>query len=125
MKFYITYNDHKYTKILKDLKESQLSMFDNLEKFDIHDQAKIQSCFDNIYSYITDLFEYNRRTAFEGYKTELSQYELGHTSNVISIQSILSENTMQNNSYVLKIELQVQSLKADTSSLIEKQKRFK
>ena len=47
-----TYNDQKYKEKLKDLNKSQSSIFDNLEEFDNHDQAKIQSCFDNIYSYV-------------------------------------------------------------------------
>ena len=63
--------------------------------------------------------------ALQNYKTELRQYELGHTSNVISIQSILSENVKENNNYVSEIESQVQSLKAGTSSFIEKQKKIK
>ena len=120
-----TYNDHKYTKILKDLNKSQSSIFDNLEEFDNHDQVIIQSCFDNIYSYITDFYESKRRKALEDYNTELSQYELGHMNNIKSIQSILSENTKQNNNYVSRVEWQVQSIKADTRSLIEKQKGFK
>ena len=50
-----TYNDHKYTKILKDLNKSQSFIFDNLEEFDNHDQVIIRSCFDNIYLYIIEV----------------------------------------------------------------------
>ena len=103
-KIYKTYNDQKYTEKLKDLNKSQSSIFDNLEEFDNHDQVIIQSCFDNIYLYITDLFESKRRKALEDYKTELIQYELDQTKDIISIQSILLENTKQNNNYVSKIE---------------------
>ena len=71
------YEDKKYTEILKDLNKSQSSIFDNLEEFDIHDQAKIQSCFDNIYSYITDFYEFKRRKVLEDFNTELNQYEQG------------------------------------------------
>ena len=101
---YKTYNDQKYTEKLKDLNKSQSSIFDNLEEFDNHDQVIIQSCFDNIYSYITDFYESKRRKALEDYNTELSQYGLGHMNNIISIQSILSENTKQNNNYVSRVE---------------------
>ena len=103
-----TYKDSKYTKELKDLFKSQSYIFDNLEEFDIHDQAKMQSCFDKIYSYITDLFESKRRKALKDYNTELSQNENDQIKDIISIQSILSENTKLNNNYVSKIESQVQ-----------------
>ena len=100
-------------------------MFDNLEKFDNHDQVIIQSCFDNIYLHIIEVYEIKKSRALQNYKTELRQYELGHTSNVISVQSVLSENVKQNNIHVSKIESQVQSLKAGTRSFIEKQKKIK
>ena len=122
---YKTCNDHKYTKILKDLNESQSSMFDNLEKFDNHDQAKIQSCFDNIYLHIIGFYETKTSQAFQNYEIELRQYKLDQTKDIESIQSILSENTKQNNIHVSKIESQMQFFKADTSSLLEKQKKFK
>ena len=120
-----TYNNHKYTKILKDLYESQTSMFDNLEEFDNHDQVIIQSCFDNIYLYIIEVYEMKKSQALQNYKTELRQYKLDQTKDIESVQSILSENTIQNNIHVSKIGSQVQFLKADTSSLIEKQKKNK
>ena len=120
-----TYKDPEYTKELKNLNKSQLSIFGNLEEFDNHDQAKIQSCFDNIYLFITKLFESKRRKALEDYNIELSRYELGQTKNLESIQSILAENTIQNNDYVSEIESQVQSLKAGARSLREKQKKLR
>ena len=120
-----TYKDPKYTKELKNLNKSQLSIFGNLEEFDNHDQAKIQSCFDNIYLFITNLFESKRRKALEDYNIELSRYELGQTKDSESIRSILAENRQQNDNYVSDIESQVQSLKAGTRSFIEKQKKLR
>ena len=100
-------------------------MFDNLEKFDNHDQAKIQSYFDNIYLHIIEVYEMKKSQALQNYEIELRQYKLDQTKDTESIQSILSENTKQNNIHVSKIESQVQFFKADTSSLLEKQKKFK
>ena len=101
--------DHNYKKQINNLNEFQTSVLNDLNKFDEHDKAKIQDCFDIISQYHADI-----------YTTKLNQFE----KDVSDIESIVSKNKKQYDSYLPLIESQLNSSQARTEFLIQDQKKL-
>ena len=104
-----TYTDHNYKNQVKDLNTFQASIFNDLNKFNEHDRAKIQECFNVISHYHADI-----------YVTKLNEFE----EDISNIQLIVSENKKQCDSYLPQIESQLNSSQARTESLIQEQRKL-
>ena len=106
---------------IKGLNASQTSIFKDLEKFDGHNQATIQRCFEAIYLYNNDIFETERGKLLENFETNLHQFEqqyLNDISNIKDIKSIISESKQQTDTHLSQIKSKITLLKTSSENMI-------
>ena len=123
---YNAYDDNGYKKYIRDLNKLQMSIFNDLEKFDNHDQVTIKDWFEQINSHYKGVFELERTKLLDEFETDLERYQQNdYLHNINEINTIISENKQRSTSYVYNVESKLKSLKANAESWLQQQSEFR